>query len=66
MSIALVCERLRLNDRELTTLGLYGKDIGAEGAQHLAEALKNNTVLTTLNLYESSIGDEGAQHLAGR
>ncbi len=60
MSVSLVCERLRLNDCELTALDLDGNDIGAEGAEHLADALKNNTVLTALKLFGNGIGDEGA------
>ncbi|CAF1118922.1 unnamed protein product [Adineta steineri] len=33
-------------------------------AQHLADALKNNTTLITLNLNYNKIGDKGAQYLA--
>jgi Ran GTPase-activating protein (RanGAP) involved in mRNA processing and transport len=32
----------------LTTLNLHGNKIGAEGAQHLAQALQNNTVRQVL------------------
>ncbi|CAF1572133.1 unnamed protein product, partial [Adineta ricciae] len=48
----------------LTTLNLYYNKIGAEGAQHLANALRTNTTLTTLDLSCNRIGAEGAQHLA--
>jgi hypothetical protein len=40
------------------------KDVGARGAQALAEMLCVNTVLKELYLFGCSIGDEGARHLA--
>ncbi len=64
MSIAPFCERLRLNDPELSTLHLFHVPVGDEGARHLADSLKSNTVLTTLNLRTNDIGAEGAQHIA--
>ncbi|KAL1512428.1 hypothetical protein AB1Y20_005683 [Prymnesium parvum] len=39
-------------------------NIGAEGAAHIAEALKTNTSLTSLNLRGTNIGAEGAAHIA--
>ncbi|CAF3668986.1 unnamed protein product, partial [Rotaria socialis] len=47
----------------LTTLHLWSNQIGALGAQHLADALQHNTTLTTLNLENNQIGDKGAQDL---
>ncbi|KAL1520434.1 hypothetical protein AB1Y20_022017 [Prymnesium parvum] len=38
--------------------------IEAEGAAHIAEALKTNATLTSLHLYENKIGAEGAAHIA--
>ncbi|CAM4793083.1 unnamed protein product [Rotaria magnacalcarata] len=48
----------------LTTLNLERNNIGAEGAQHLAQALHNNTALTILNLQFNNIDDEAVRHLA--
>ncbi|CAF4318322.1 unnamed protein product, partial [Rotaria magnacalcarata] len=48
----------------LTTLNLGYNDINAEGAQYLADALRNNTTLTTLNLGYNDINAEGGQYLA--
>ncbi|CAF0730448.1 unnamed protein product [Adineta steineri] len=39
-------------------------DTPAVGAQHLADALQNNTTLTEMNLSSSQIKDVGVQHLA--
>ena len=38
------------------------RNIGAEGARHLAEALKVNKRLEFIDLYNSNIGAEGAKH----
>ncbi|CAF3941382.1 unnamed protein product [Adineta steineri] len=51
-------------DQTLTTLNLEHNEIGAKGAQDLANALQINKTLTTLNIYNSQIGAEGATHLA--
>ncbi|CAF0803357.1 unnamed protein product [Adineta steineri] len=48
----------------LTTLVLDCNQIGAVGAQYLADALRTNTTLTTLSLGNNDIGDIGVQHLA--
>ena len=45
-------------------LNLSKNRLGAEGAQLLATALKENDTLLWLNLYTSYIGDEGAKALA--
>ncbi|CAM4984063.1 unnamed protein product, partial [Rotaria socialis] len=42
----------------LTTLNLWSNQIGALGAQHLADALQHNTTLTTLDLSFNQIGDK--------
>ena len=57
-------QRIRANDPTLTTINLSYKDIGAAGAQALAEALKTNTSVTTINLHYNNIGDAGSQALA--
>ncbi|CAF1669056.1 unnamed protein product [Adineta ricciae] len=38
--------------------------IRAQGAQHIANALRTNTTLTTLHLDENEIGAQGAQRIA--
>lgn len=49
----------------LTSLNLEGNDIGADGAEALADALKSGmAVLTHLNLSFNRIGVEGAKALA--
>ncbi|CAF2223523.1 unnamed protein product [Rotaria magnacalcarata] len=48
----------------LTTFNLSSSQIGNNGAQCLANALRNNTTLTKLDLWENLIGEKGAQHLA--
>ncbi|CAM4772627.1 unnamed protein product, partial [Rotaria magnacalcarata] len=48
----------------LTTLSLHTNQIGDNGAQQLAEALKLNKSLTWLNLQNNQITDSGA-HLVG-
>ncbi|CAF1118591.1 unnamed protein product [Adineta steineri] len=47
-----------------TTLNIARKLIGSAGAQHLANALKNNTILTTLDLHENPIRDLGIEYFA--
>ncbi|CAF4415995.1 unnamed protein product [Rotaria magnacalcarata] len=47
-----------------TTLGLTNNHIGADGAQRVAETLRNNTTITTLKLGGNQLGDKGAQYLA--
>ena len=49
----------------LRTLELVGYRIGDDGAQALAEALREKAKLSTLVLNRSSIGEAGAQVLAG-
>ena len=56
--------RLGANDTGLTTLALYHNQIGAEGAEALANALKRNTSLTTLYLSDNQIGAEGGKAFA--
>ncbi|CAF3482579.1 unnamed protein product [Adineta steineri] len=51
-------------DQTLTTLDLGWNQIGAKGAQDLANALRINKTLTTLDLGWNRIGDQGAQNLA--
>jgi hypothetical protein len=51
-------KRLKANDPSLTSLNLYNKIIGVDGAKAIAEALKVNTVLTELGLFNNSIGDD--------
>jgi hypothetical protein len=46
-----------------STINLRWKEIGAEGAKYVAEALKVNTSLTKINLSYNNIGDEGKQAL---
>ncbi|CAF5178999.1 unnamed protein product, partial [Rotaria magnacalcarata] len=41
-----------------TTLDLGANQIGAEGAQHIANALNNNKTLTTLDLRGNQTKDE--------
>ncbi|CAF3932476.1 unnamed protein product [Rotaria magnacalcarata] len=53
-----------IGTQALKILNLSGNQIGATGAQHLADALKNNEMLTTLNIGDNYIGDNGAQHIA--
>ncbi|CAF1065560.1 unnamed protein product [Adineta steineri] len=48
----------------ITTLNLDWNKIGADGAQHLADALRTNKTLTTLNLDWNEIGADGAQYIA--
>ena len=45
----------------LTSLNLWGNEIGDDGARHLAGL----TALTSLNLNGNRIGPDGARHLAG-
>ena len=42
--------RIKNNDTSLTSINLWGNDIGAEGAKAIAEALKSNTSLTSIDL----------------
>ncbi|CAF3693641.1 unnamed protein product [Adineta steineri] len=46
-----------------TTLNIARKLIGSAGAQHLANALKNNTTLTTLDLSTNQMQNTGIQYL---
>ncbi|CAF1140420.1 unnamed protein product [Rotaria sordida] len=48
----------------LTALYLRNNKIRSLGAQHLADALRNNTTLTTLGLQCNELGPLGAEHLA--
>jgi len=48
----------------LAHLILFGKDIGAAGAERLAGMLLQCTALTHLNLGYNQIGDPGAERLA--
>ena len=47
----------------LTTLNLFGKAMGDEGAARLAEALATNATLESLFLQANKIGDAGAKAL---
>ncbi|MDG1437024.1 MAG: hypothetical protein P8P83_04545 [Rickettsiaceae bacterium] len=49
---------------EITVLDLHGHYIGGEGAEALAEALKENSTLTSLVLVHNNIGTEGAEAFA--
>ncbi|CAF3723346.1 unnamed protein product [Adineta steineri] len=51
-------------DTTFTTLDIARKLIGSAGAQHLANALKNNTTITIVNLATNRIGPAATQHLA--
>ncbi|CAF1188449.1 unnamed protein product [Rotaria sordida] len=53
-----------LSHTTLSNLTLRSNDIGANGAQYLAEALQNTTTLTMLNLESSNIDSVAAQYLA--
>lgn len=61
---AVILERLRNNDPDLTSLILENNQIGPEGAQALADSLQHNTFFTALNLAGTRIGNEGARILA--
>ncbi|CAM4979680.1 unnamed protein product [Rotaria socialis] len=52
-------DHLHFLSQTLTTLDLSSNDIGALGAQHLADALQHNTTLTTLDLSTNDIGALG-------
>ncbi|CAF1077600.1 unnamed protein product [Adineta steineri] len=54
---------LRLNVT-LTTLNLGSNQIGAIGAKHVTDRLRDTTTLTELDLNQNQIGDVGAQYLA--
>ena len=56
--------RLSRNDATLTTLDLYGNQVGDEGAGRLAEALATNSTLTSLNVRWNGVGAAGAGRLA--
>jgi Ran GTPase-activating protein (RanGAP) involved in mRNA processing and transport len=47
----------------LKTLNLESNDITAEGAQYLAQMLKNNRTLTELYLSKNHLGDRGVELL---
>eukprot|EP00667_Euglena_gracilis_P035070 EG_transcript_63133 len=50
---------------EATTWGDFtDNNIGRDGPQHLAAALKENATLQKISLDRNNIGDQGAQHLA--
>ena len=55
---------LKLFMNSITSLRLYGPDIGDEGVKVLAEALITNSTLKELHLSNNNIGDEGAAALA--
>ena len=52
------------NNRTVRILVLRSNNIGAEGAKHLANALKVNQSLQRIGLRNNRIGDEGAKSLA--
>ena len=58
-----------LVELELSDQGRGGRvadgQVDAEGARHLARALRVNDVLTSLQLADNALGVEGASHLAG-
>ena len=45
---------LKIN-KNLTNINLWGNNIGAEGAKHIADMLKINTTLTNINLGYNNI-----------
>jgi Ran GTPase-activating protein (RanGAP) involved in mRNA processing and transport len=47
----------------LQSIGLWGNDIGDEGAKWMADAIKVNSVLQEIRLWNNSIGSEGAKWL---
>jgi Ran GTPase-activating protein (RanGAP) involved in mRNA processing and transport len=57
-------EKIRNNDTTLTSLNLYGNQIGDAGAKDLSNALKHNTTLTSLDLGNNLIGAAGAKDLS--
>ncbi|KAJ1632221.1 hypothetical protein T492DRAFT_868687, partial [Pavlovales sp. CCMP2436] len=59
----LLAFELRVN-ATVSQLDLRYNDIGAIGAQHIAEALKLNATVTQLVLFDNFIGAIGAQHIA--
>ena len=48
----------------ITNLGLWGNEIGSEGAVALGKALEVNASITNLNLYRNGIGKDGAVALS--
>jgi len=57
-------QAIKDNDENITTLELFGHDIGGKGAEELADALKVNSTLRWLYLNNNNIGDKGAEALA--
>ena len=56
--------RLAQNDPTLQKLELRSNRIGAEGAQAIADALREKLTLRQLQLSSNAIGDAGAQAIA--
>ena len=54
-----LCKSIK-NTLTLTTLNIFGNNIGDEGCKYL---LKDNTTLTTLNISFNNIGNEGCKYL---
>ena len=54
----------RLKNNFLKEIYLNNNNIGAEGAKHVAEALKVSTSLKWINLSGNNIRDKGAKHIA--
>mmetsp|Transcript_50779 Transcript_50779/g.126410 ORF Transcript_50779/g.126410 Transcript_50779/m.126410 type:complete len:254 (+) Transcript_50779:225-986(+) len=59
----LVAAELKDN-KDCTSLWLYGNGITTTGAMELAKGLKTNSTLTVLDLHDNKIGNEGAMALA--
>mmetsp|Transcript_27058 Transcript_27058/g.52737 ORF Transcript_27058/g.52737 Transcript_27058/m.52737 type:complete len:255 (+) Transcript_27058:24-788(+) len=59
----LVAAELKDN-KDCTSLWMYGNGITTAGALELAKGLKTNTTLTVLDLHDNKIGNEGAMALA--
>jgi hypothetical protein len=50
-------EKIRNNDPSLTSLNLWGNQIGDASAKDLSDVLKHNNTLTSLDLVGNQIGD---------
>ena len=56
-----IVERLKQNDPTLLTLCMPAQNIGAAGAQVIADALRENSTLLKLDVRSNGIGVEGAR-----
>jgi len=57
-------ERLKNDDKSLTTLNIWNNQIGVEGCQALADVIKQNKSLRILDLGKNQIGEQGCSSLA--